>query len=75
MLSLPVLGSGLLALASFTSALVPRQNAHGPNNRQYWSEGFDVHTDFAEKWPDTGNVVKVCAVRQLTRFTAADTCR
>jgi hypothetical protein len=61
MLSLQAIGTGLLALASFTSALVPRQeNVHGPNNRQYWSEGFDVTTEFAEKWPDTGNVVKVC---------------
>ena len=60
MLSLPIIGSGLLALASFTSALVPRQsNVHGPNNRQYWSEGFDIHTEFAEKFPDTGRVVKV----------------
>ena len=61
MYSLSTIGAGLLALASFSSAIVPRQSGctHGPTSRQCWSDGFDINTDFAEKFPDTGKVVKV----------------
>lgn len=27
---------------------------NGPNNRQCWSPGFDINTDFDTNWPDTG---------------------
>jgi len=62
MFSLSTIGASLLAVASLSSAsvLAPRQTAcsNGPDSRQCWSEGFDINTEFAEKFPDTGKVVK-----------------
>lgn len=62
MYSFSSLAASLLALASFTSAgaVVPRQTGctNGPQSRQCWGNGFDINTEFAEKWPSTGKVVK-----------------
>jgi hypothetical protein len=58
------LGAGLLAFASLSSASAIAARGDGgstnsPSNRQAWSNGFDIDTDFAEKFPDTGVVRKV----------------
>jgi hypothetical protein len=60
MYSLSTLGAGLLAFASFSSALVARDSStNSPSNRQAWSDGFSISTDFDTTFPDTGKVVTV----------------
>lgn len=47
---------------SFTSRTAKRNDTsceYGPSSRGCWGSGFDINTDTATSWPNTGRVVPV----------------
>lgn len=77
MYSFKTVGASLLALASISNALVARDGyskdsssscTNSASDRQCWSDGFSVSTDYTTEFPDTGNVVTVSASHGSLRW-------
>jgi hypothetical protein len=53
----------LLPLTAHGFALFPaKRTVHGPHNRQYWRDGYDIHTDYTNHSvppPPNGKLVEV----------------
>lgn len=51
--------SSPLASRDESLGLLKRQSCNTASNRQCWSPGFDINTDYEASVPDTGVTVKV----------------
>ena len=50
-------GKGLQSTSSFEDS--SSECIHGPTNRQCWSTGFNITTDYERVWPNTGKTKQV----------------
>lgn len=55
--------------ASAGAVSTPSACFNGPDSRHCWTDGFDINTDFDNRWPSTGR--KVSYVFEITNTTLA----